>query len=143
MEIREVMTTHVECIRPEASLLDAARKMKKFDIGPLPVCGDNDRLVGMVTDRDIVVRAIADGRDLEETKVQDIMTPEVHYCMENHDVEHVARLMRDRQVRRLVVLNDDRRLVGIVSLGDLAVETGDEEMTGEALEGISQPAGSV
>ena len=143
MEIREVMTTRVECIRPEASLLDAARKMKKFDIGPLPVCGDNDRLVGMVTDRDIVVRAIADGRDLEETKVQDIMTPEVHYCMENHDVEHVARLMRDRQVRRLVVLNDDRRLVGIVSLGDLAVETGDEEMTGEALEGISQPAGSV
>jgi len=142
MEIREVMTPHVECIGPDASLLEAARKMRKLNIGPLPVC-EEDRLVGMVTDRDIVVRAIADGRDLEETKVQDVMTPEVHYCMEDHDVHHVARLMRDKQVRRLVVLNDDRRLVGIVSLGDLAVETGDEEMTGEALEGISQPAGAI
>lgn len=132
-----------KCIRPESSLLDAARKMKRFDIGPLPVCGEEDRLVGMLTDRDIIVRAIADGRDLEETKVQDIMTPRVHYCMEHHDVEHVARLMRNWQVRRLVVINDDRRLVGIVSLGDLIVETGDEEMAGEALEGISLPAGSV
>jgi CBS domain-containing protein len=143
MDIRQVMTPHVECIRPESSLLDAARKMRKFNIGPLPVCDDEERLVGMLTDRDIVVRAIADGRDPEETKVQDIMTPEVHYCLEEHDVHHVARLMRSWQVRRLVVLDDNRRLVGIVSLGDLAVETGDEEMTGEALEGISQPAGAV
>jgi CBS domain-containing protein len=143
MEVREVMTPNVECIRPEASLMDAARKMKKLDVGPLPVCGDGDRLIGMITDRDIVVRALADGRDMEETKVQDIMTPEVHFCLEEHDVHHAARLMRDKQIRRLVVLNDDRRLVGIVSLGDLATEGGDEEMTGDALEGISQPAGAI
>jgi len=143
MEVREVMTPDVECIGPEASLLDAARKMRKLDVGSLPICDPEQRLVGMITDRDIVVRAIADARDLEETKVRDIMTPEVQYCLEEHDVQHAARIMRNKQIRRLVVLNDDRRLVGIVSLGDLVVETGDEEMAGEALEGISQPAGSV
>ena len=142
MKVSEVMTRNVECICPGDSLLQAARKMRKLDVGPLPVCGDNDRLVGMITDRDIVVRAVADARDMEETKVQDVMTPDVHFCLENHDVQHVAKLMHDKQVRRLVVLNDDRRLVGIVSLGDLAVEAGDDAMAGEALEGISQPVGA-
>ena len=142
MQVCEVMTPHVECIAPGASLLEAARKMKKLDVGPLPVCGDNDRLVGMLTDRDIVVRAIADDRDLEETKVQDIMTPHVEYCFDDQDVAHAARLMRDKQIRRLVVLNHDRRLVGILSLGDLAVEAGDDRLAGDALEGISQPVGA-
>ena len=142
MKVSEVMTRNVECVCPGDSLLTASRKMRKLDVGPLPVCGDNDKLVGMLTDRDIVVRAVADARDMEETKVQDIMTPDIQFCLENHDVAHVARIMHDKQVRRLVVLNDDRRLVGIVSIGDLAVEARDDEMTGEALEGISQPAGA-
>ena len=142
MQVSEVMTRNVECIRPGDSVLDAARKMRKLDVGPLPVCGDNDRLVGMLTDRDIVIRAVADARDLQEVKVQDVMTPDIHFCLDHHDVHQAARIMHDKQVRRLVVLNDDHRLVGILSLGDLATETGDDEMTGEALEGISQHAGA-
>ena len=140
MQITEVMTRNVECIRPTNSIVDAARQMKKLDIGVLPVCGDSDRLVGMLTDRDIVLRGVADRRDLEEVKVQDIMTPDVEYCFEDQPVEHAARLMRQKQIRRLVVLNSDHRLVGIVSLGDLAVDMGDEMLVGSALEGISQPA---
>jgi len=142
MKVSEVMTRNVECIRPGDSILQAARKMRKIDVGPLPVCGDDDKLVGMVTDRDIVVRAVADARDMDETKVQDVMTPDIHFCLESHDVRRAAQVMHDKQVRRLVVLSDDRRLVGIVSLGDLAVEAGDDRMTGDALEGISQPVGA-
>lgn len=142
MNVSQVMTRNVECIRPSDSVMQAARKMRKLDVGALPVCGDNDRLVGMITDRDIVVRAVADARDMDETKVQELMTPDIHFCLDTHDVHHAAQLMHDKQVRRLVVLNDDHRLVGIVSLGDLAVEAGDDAMAGEALEGISQPVGA-
>jgi CBS domain-containing protein len=120
--------------------VDAARRMKSLDIGSLPVCGANDRLVGMITDRDIVLRGVADRRDLQEVKVQEIMTPDVQYCFEDQPVQHAAKLMRDKQIRRLVVLNENHRLVGIVSLGDLAVEAHDEFVVGDALEGISQPA---
>lgn len=140
MQVCDVMTRDVQCIRPGASVMDAARHMKKIDVGVLPVCGEQERLVGMLTDRDIVVRAVADRRDMEETKVQDIMTPDVAFCTEDQPVEHAARMMREKQIRRLVVLNHDRRLVGIVSLGDLAVDAEDEELVGSALEGISQPA---
>lgn len=140
MQVCDVMTRDVQCIRPSASVMDAARYMKKIDVGVLPVCGDQERLVGMLTDRDIVLRAVADRRDMEETKVQDIMTPDVAFCTEDQSVEHAARLMREKQIRRLVVLNHDRRLVGIVSLGDLAVDAEDEELVGSALEGISKPA---
>jgi len=142
MKVSEVMTRNVECIRPGDSILQAARKMRKLDVGPLPVCGDNDKLVGMITDRDIVIRGVADARDMDETKVQDVMTPDVHFCLETQDVHHAAKVMHDKQVRRLVVLNDDHRLVGILSLGDLAVEARDDRMTGDALEGISQPVGA-
>jgi CBS domain-containing protein len=113
--------------------------MKKLDVGALPVCGGQERLIGMITDRDIVLRCVADGRDLEETKVQDIMTPDIEYCFEDQPVEHAARLMHDMQIRRLVVLDDNHKLCGIVSLGDLAVDT-DERLVGSALEGISQPS---
>jgi CBS domain-containing protein len=140
MDVRDVMTRNVECIRPANSIIDAARQMKKLDVGVLPVCGDNDRLVGMITDRDIVLRGVADRRDLEEVKVQDIMTPDVEYCFDDQPVEHAARLMRAKQIRRLVVLNSNHRLVGIISLGDLAVDLEDEALVGSALEGISQPA---
>jgi CBS domain-containing protein len=139
MQVFEVMTRNVECTQPSASILDAARQMKKLDVGALPVCGGQERLIGMITDRDIVLRCVADGRDLEETKVQDIMTPDIEYCFEDQPVEHAARLMHDMQIRRLVVLDDNHKLCGIVSLGDLAVDT-DERLVGSALEGISQPA---
>ncbi len=143
MQARDIMTSDCECTRPDASLQNAAQKMRDLDVGPLPVCGENNRLVGMITDRDIVVRALAEGMDPQSTKVRDIMTPGVVPCFEDQDVEEVARLMEEHQIRRLVVLNRNKRLVGIVSLGDLAVETKDEQLAGEALERISEPVHSA
>ena len=137
MKVKEVMTRGVECVGPDATLQEAARKMKDMDVGPLPVC-DNDRLVGMVTDRDITVRATAEGEAPTDVRVRDVMTPEVIYCFEDALVGDAALLMQQKQVRRLVVLNRDKRLVGIVSLGDLAVETGDEQLAGGTLEGVSE-----
>ena len=139
MLVRDVMTHGAECIRPANSLVEAAQKMKDLDVGPLPVCGDNDRLVGMITDRDITVRATAEGCDPKTTQVKDIQTPEIIYCFDDQEVEEAARLMRENQVRRLVVLDRDKRLVGIVSLGDLAVETGNKKLSGGILQEVSQP----
>src|SRR5207248_8749950 len=124
---------------PSASLQEAAGKMKALDVGPLPVC-EGDQLVGMLTDRDITVRATAEALPPGLGRVQDVMTPDVVYCFEDQDVQEAARLMREHQIRRLVVLNRDKRLAGIVSLGDLAVETGDEKLAGETLERVSEPA---
>ena len=140
MQVKNVMTRGVECVSPDATLQEAARKMRDLDVGPLPVC-DNDRLAGMLTDRDITVRAVAEGRDPRAAKVRDAMSAGIDYCFEEDDVEQAARLMRERQVRRLAVLNRDKRLVGILSLGDLAVETGGDEVAGKTLERVSQPAG--
>jgi CBS domain-containing protein len=140
MQVKEVMTRGVECTRPAASLQEAARKMRDLDVGPLPVCGDNDRLVGMLTDRDITIRAVAEGQDPKTARVQDVMTPDITYCFEDQDLTEASRLMEQNQIRRLVVLNRDKRLVGIVSLGDLAVKTGNERLSGEALEQVSEPA---
>jgi len=141
MHVKEFMTRGVECIRPGASLQEAARKMRDLDVGLLPVCGDNNRLAGMLSDRDITIRAVADGQDPNKARVQDFMTPNLIYVFEDQDVSEAARLMKENQVRRLVVLSRDKRLVGIVSLGDLAVETGDEELAGTTLEAVSEPAG--
>jgi len=139
MQVREVMTPEVEVISPETTLAEAAQKMKSLDVGPLPV-GERDRLVGMVTDRDITVRATAAGRDPNTTKVREVMTEQVFYCFEDESIEQAAEIMERAQIRRLMVLNRDKRLVGIVSLGDLAIETGEEELTGEILERVSEPA---
>src|SRR5205085_6398609 len=107
--------------------------------GPLPVC-EGDRLVGMITDRDIAVRAVAEGYDPWTTKVRDIMTPDLIWCFEDDDVATVSRLMEDKQVRRVLVLDRSRRLVGIVALADLAVDVGDEQIVSETLARVSEPA---
>jgi CBS domain-containing protein len=120
-------------------LWEAAQKMAALDVGPLPVC-TGDKLVGMLTDRDITVRATAEGRDPKTTRVSEVMTPDVLYAFEDQDISEAARLMADHQIRRLVVLNRDKHLVGIVSLGDLAVQTGDVLQAGETLERVSEPA---
>jgi len=138
MRVRDVMTRGVECISPEANLQQAAAKMKSLDVGPLPVC-EGDRLVGMLTDRDITVRATAEGEDPKVIRVRDIMTPDIVYCFDDQLVSEAAEVMKENQVRRLVVLDRAERLTGIVSLGDLAVETGDEELTGNTLEAVSDP----
>jgi CBS domain-containing protein len=138
MKVCEVMTRGAACTHPEATLQEAAERMKSLDVGALPVC-HNDKLVGMLTDRNIAIRSVAEGQDPWTDKVRDIMTPEVFYCFEDQDVSDVAELMQAKQVRRLPVLNRDKRLVGIVSLGDLAVRTGNEQLAGKTLEEVSEP----
>lgn len=138
MKVNEVMTKGAECVTPDTTLREAAQKMKALDVGTLPVC-DNERLVGMITDRDITVRATAEAVPPSLGQVGDVMTHSVVYCHEDQDVEDAANLMQENQIRRLVVLNGDEHLVGIVSLGDLAVETGDERLAGETLEKVSEP----
>jgi len=140
MRIRDIMTRGVECVRPVDTLQQAARKMRDLDVGPMPVCGDDDRLAGMITDRDITIRATAEGLDPTEARVRDVMTEGVFYCFEDQDVRDAARTMEEQQVRRLVVLNRDKRLVGILSLGDVATETADTERSGEILEQVSETA---
>jgi len=139
MLVKEVMTRSVACTRPDATLQEAAARMKSLDIGVLPVCGPDDRLAGMITDRDITVRASAEGESPVEIKVADVMTPEVMYCFENAEVEDAALLMKQKQVRRLVVLDQNSRLAGIVSLGDLAVDTRDEKLAGGTLQAVAEP----
>ena len=141
MQVQEIMTPGVACARPTDSIAAAAQQMKDLDVGALPVCGDNDRLVGMITDRDITVRATAGCCDPRTTCVKDVMTPNIISIFEDQDVPEAALLMKENQVRRLAVLNRDKRLVGILSLGDLAVETGGDKVAGKTLERVSQPAG--
>jgi CBS domain-containing protein len=137
MKIKQVLTPNVERIEPSTLICDAASMMKQKDLGALPVY-EGDRLTGMVTDRDIVIRAIAEDRDPKTTAVKEAMTPGVVYCFDDDEIRTAADLMREKKVRRLIVLNREKRLVGIVSLGDIAVE-GDDRIAGKALEGVSQP----
>jgi len=139
MKISEIMTPEVGVLAPEATLDEAAEQMRDLDVGLLPVC-DGDRLVGMITDRDITIRAVAEGMDPREIQVGSVMTPEVRYCYEDQDVEDAAKLMNELQIRRLPILNRGKRLVGIVSLGDLATRTDDTTISGETLEGVSEPS---
>lgn len=139
MQIKQVMTRNVEVIRPDTSLQKAAAQMKDLDVGSLPVC-DGKRLQGMLTDRDITIRAVASGMDTQQTNASDIMTAEIFYCYDDQEVEEAAIVMEEQQIRRLPIVNRDKELVGIVALGDLAVDAGDDEMSGEVLEEISQPA---
>lgn len=132
------MTVDVQLVNPQQTIQEAARLMADCDIGALPV-GENDRLVGMITDRDIAVRAVADGR-APDTRVGEVMSREMIYCFEDDDLDDVAYRMGEAQVRRLPVLSRDKRLVGIVSLGDIAA-CEDPNKTGKAVAGISTPGG--
>ena len=138
MQIREAMSDDVRISNPNQSIREAAAVMAEIDAGVLPV-GENDRLVGMITDRDIAIRAVAAGKG-PDTRVRDVMSKEVSYCFEDDDVDDVAQNMADAKLRRLPVLNRDKRLVGIVSLGDIAMADGPAN-AGEALCGISEPGG--
>lgn len=139
MKVSEAMTRDVRLAEPNQSIREVARLMAELDIGALPV-GDNDRLVGMITDRDIAVRAVAEGRG-PDTRVSEVMSPEIKYCYEDQSVDEVCRNMADLRVRRLPVVDRNKRLVGILSLGDLALEGSTQDEAGEALSGISRPGG--
>jgi CBS domain-containing protein len=138
MIIQHVMSRDVRTVTPEATIQEAARLMADADIGALPVAA-GDRLAGMVTDRDIAIRAVAVGKG-PETTVAEVMTTDVLYCHEDEDVAHVSDNMGEMQVRRLPVVDVEKRLVGIVSLADIALGV-DAEEAGEALEGIARPGG--
>lgn len=130
------MTAHARCVGPENTLVEAAGLMRQFDIGAVPVC-EADRLTGMLTDRDIAVRAVADGRDPNSTTVRDVMSPGVIFVLAEQEVEEAVRVMEQRQVRRLPVLNRAKELVGIVSLGDIAVAS-NPAFSGLALREVSE-----
>ncbi len=138
MKVRDIMTSGVQLVRPEETICDAARRMSEIDAGALPVA-DGDRLVGMITDRDIAIRGIGAGKGPDAT-VREVMSGKVLYCFDDQEIEEVASNMGDIQVRRLPVVNRDKRLVGIVSLGDLA-ESGRGAKVAEALQGVSRPGG--
>ena len=137
MRIQDVMTADVSFVRPDTPILEIARKMRDGDIGATPVVED-ERLVGMVTDRDVVVRVIAEGGDVRTKTARDAMSPGILYCFVDESVEAVLENMGDQQIRRLPVVDREKRLVGVVSLGDLAL-SGKRKAAGEALQEISQP----
>jgi len=139
MKISEVMTTDVETVTSDQTAREAAAFMLRADAGSIPVC-DGGRVVGMITDRDIAVRGVAEGRG-PDTPVSELMSDGVICAHEDDDVQDVARRMSDEQVRRIPVVDTDERLIGIVSLGDLTRETGGEAAH-QALEGVSAPGGS-
>jgi len=135
--VKDVMSHKVETVKPDDTLKHAAVKMEALDVGPLPVC-DGEKLCGMLTDRDITVRAVASGKDPNRTTVRETMTSELCYAFEDQSIDEAVKLMHDHQVRRLPVLSHDKHLVGIVSLADLARST-DEHKKSKALEGVSKP----
>ena len=137
MKISDVMSRDVDTVTPQTTITEAARMMRAGDFGALPVA-DDDRLVGMLTDRDIVVRILGSEMDANSCTVKDAMSGEVLYVFDDEDAAHVARNMADRQVRRMPVVDRDKRLVGIVALGDLAGAV-PKDVAGTALEGISEP----
>ncbi len=136
MKVHEIMTAHARCIGPDNTLVEAAGLMRELDVGALPVC-ENHRLAGMLTDRDIVVRGTADGRDPNSTSVRDVMSISVVFVHAEQPVEEAVRVMEDRQIRRLPVIGRDGRLVGIVSLGDIAISS-NPAFSGMALRDVSE-----
>jgi CBS domain-containing protein len=136
-QMKDVMTRQVQVVSPDATLKEAAALMREKGFGMLPV-GENDRMIGTITDRDIAIRAVAEGKN-SDAVVRDVMTKDLVWAYEDDTVERGARRMSECQIRRLPVVNADKRLVGIVSLGDFAVEVDDIRLNAEALEEISRP----
>ena len=137
-QLKDVMSHNVKVLSPDATLMDAARQMRDGDFGLMPI-SENDRMIGAISDRDIVVRAIAEHKG-PDTPVREVMSNSILWAYENDSVEKATKIMSENQIRRLPIVNADKRLVGIVALGDLAVEAADMKPAGEALTGISQPS---
>jgi CBS domain-containing protein len=134
MQVKDIMTPKVELVGPELTIQEAAKIMRDGNIGSLPV-GEDDRLIGMVTDRDITCRAVADGSDPAKTKIRDIVSKKITYCFDDQDVADAAHLMEEKHIRRLAVLNRKKRLVGFLSVDDITRCSHD--LAGEVLEAVS------
>ncbi len=138
MKVRDIMTTSVESVGPATDLMVVARRMKELDVGAVPVVED-DQLIGIITDRDIVIRAVAEGRDLLLEQVRDHLTSNPTTILPDADVQEASELMAREQIRRLPVV-ENGRLVGFLAIGDLAVELNKDQVVGDALQKISEPA---
>ena len=136
MKVKQAMHKGVQWVDPSTSVEHLARSMREHDIGAIPI-GENDRLIGMITDRDIVLRAVAKGRDAK-TQVRDVMSDRIQYCFEDEDVGSAAENMATLGVRRLPVLNRDKRLVGIVALSNIA-NCGENKAANTMLKGVAEP----
>jgi CBS domain-containing protein len=141
MKIREIMTPSVRCVQPEDSLVDAASLMRELDVGILPVL-KGSAVLGMITDRDITIRAVAAARPPADTQVREVMTPGVFFVYDDQDVEEALEVLKEHQIRRVPVVSRDHRLVGILSLGDIAVDASTAQ-SGEVLKHVSRPAEPV
>ena len=141
MKIREIMTPDAQCVRPDETLVDAALLMRQLEVGVLPVCEDEE-LIGVITDRDITVRAVADARHPVTTMVREVMSVGTITVFEDQEVDEAIHIMEQHQIRRAPVMNRENHLVGIVSLGDIAVDAS-AMVSGEALKRVSQPAEPV
>jgi CBS domain-containing protein len=139
MKVQEIMSRNVETVEPSTLTAKAAEKMRDMRIGFLVVLED-DRLEGVLTDRDITIRSVAEGRDPRASRVSDIMTPTVFSCYEDDDIERVGELMREKEVRRMVILDRQDKIVGVVSLGDIAKTIGETDLAGETLGDIAEAA---
>ena len=137
-KLKDLMSRDVKIISPDMTIKDAASKMRDGDFGMMPV-GEDDRLIGTISDRDIAIRAVAEGKD-SGTKVRDVMSEGVAWAYEDDSVEEAAKIMSERQVRRLPVVDRDKRLVGIVALGDFAVASSEIRPAAQALTEISKPS---
>ncbi|MEW6325950.1 MAG: CBS domain-containing protein [Nitrospirota bacterium] len=141
MELKDLMTRDIETVGPDDALQTAARKMRARDVGFLPVC-EGDHVMGVLTDRDITIRATAEGLDPKTAAAREVMTTAVVCCYEDESIDEAAQLMKENQIRRLMVLNrDNKRLVGIIALGDLATGIGDDRLSGEVLHSVSASVG--
>lgn len=137
MLAKDVMSKKPEFLPPTATLKEGADLMRKHDFGFIPV-GENDRLIGTVTDRDLTIRGIAQGKDPNKTQLREIMTEAIHYCFETDTLEKVAEQMEKLQIRRIVVLNKDKRLTGIISIGDIATHCKDAKLCFELIDAVSE-----
>ena len=135
--VKDLMSRDVKVVGPDMTIGDAAKMMRDGDFGMMPV-GEDDRMIGTISDRDIAIRAVAEGKN-NTTKVRDVMSDGVAWTYEDDSVEQAAKIMSERQVRRLPVVNRDKRLVGIVALGDFAVESSEIQPAAHALSEISKP----
>jgi len=139
MFVKDVMTVSPEIVNADTNLKDTAARMKALDVGAMPV-NSGDRLIGIITDRDIAIRAVAEGLNPEKTSAEEVLTPSITYCYEDQDLSEAAEIMKEKKIRRLVVLNKEKRLVGMCSLADIVAGGKDYNVSGETLHEISKPA---
>ncbi|BDV35049.1 MULTISPECIES: CBS domain-containing protein [Methylocystis] len=135
MKVKDVMHQGVEWVSPDTPVAEVAKKMREHDVGAIPV-GENDRLVGMVTDRDITIRAVAEDKDISKLSVREVMTSGIIYCRDTEDVGDAIRIMETKQIRRLPVIDENKRMVGIVALGDIS-HGGSRDLAAEVMKAVS------